>query len=170
MPNATGTKRKATTAQGGSKSKKTRQEDYTAAKDLIDALLACDDIEDVEIDRGDALNLAAYARHLESEVAEHKPKEKSASEISSAAEKLRAVTVSGIQKQMGVRTFFPFSPCVWADLRRIYISGSLPAKLAVPNLAVCPILLLLTLFQLNRRRHLPGRGRVRLHAWVHSTP
>ena len=107
MPNATGTKRKATTSQGGIKGKKARQEDYTAAKDLIDALLTSEGVEDVEIDRGDALNLAAYARHLEREVEEYKPKEKSSSEIASASETLRAATVSGIKKQMSVRCFSP---------------------------------------------------------------
>jgi hypothetical protein len=109
MPNATGTKRKAATAQGGSKGKKARQEDYSAAKNLIDALLASENIEDVEINPDDALNLASYARHLESEVAEYRPKEKSPSEIASAAAKLRAVTVSGIQKQMSVRYFSSLS-------------------------------------------------------------
>jgi hypothetical protein len=118
MPNATATKRKATTSQGGSKGKKARQEDYTAAKDLIDALLTCEDIEAAEIDRGDALNLAAYARHLEGEVAEYKPKEKSSLEIASAAETLRAATVSGIKKQMSVRFSF-LKTRIWADLRRV---------------------------------------------------
>ena len=118
MANATGTKRKAT-AQGGSKGKKARQEEYTAAKNLIDALLTCEDIEDVEINLGDALNLAAYARHLEDEVAEYKPKEKSPSEIDSAAERLRTVTVSGIQKQMSVRCFSSLSARISADLGRV---------------------------------------------------
>jgi len=80
-----------------------------AAKNLIDALLTWEDIEDVEINPGDALNLAAYARHLEGEVAEYKLKEKSPSEVASAAETLRAVTASGIQKQMTVRCFSPLS-------------------------------------------------------------
>jgi hypothetical protein len=112
MPNATGSKRKSTTAQGGSKSKKAREEDYTPAQNLIDALLTPEDAEEVEIDRGDALNLAAYARHLEEEVAKYKPREKSPSEIASAAEKLCAATVSGIERQMSVRCFSSLSTSV----------------------------------------------------------
>lgn len=97
MPSTT-TKRKST-ATGGSRTKKARKEpNHSIAKDLVGALLT----ESEELTAAEAQLLAAYARYLEIQLEESKPKEQSAQEIKSIARTLRSVCVSGIKKQMTV--------------------------------------------------------------------
>ncbi|KAJ7607747.1 hypothetical protein FB45DRAFT_1131096 [Roridomyces roridus] len=119
MPAASATKRKSDASDAGSsrakRAKKTAAPDFSAAQTLIDTLLdADDDDEEPELSIADMRKIAEYARHLESEVAASKPKEKSGAEIAAAAEKLRSACVSGIKKQMSWKPSCKTGGAKWA--------------------------------------------------------
>ncbi|KAF7325079.1 hypothetical protein MKEN_00550700 [Mycena kentingensis (nom. inval.)] len=104
-----GTKRKsdasaasASSARKRSKTKATAP-DYSDAKELIESILA-GDAED-GLGAGDAMKIAQYARALEEGAVggagqDGNANGKSAAEVKSEALKLRAVCVSGIEKQL----------------------------------------------------------------------
>ncbi|KAJ7581342.1 hypothetical protein C8J56DRAFT_833360 [Mycena floridula] len=94
------TKRKSTT-QTGARSKKARQEpDHSAAKDLVQTVLD----DETELNASDATALARYARYLEEELENYKPKIKSSDQLAAEAQTMRNVCVSGIKKQMVWKT------------------------------------------------------------------
>ncbi|KAG6850622.1 hypothetical protein H0H93_010814 [Arthromyces matolae] len=95
-------KRKSAASTAG-KVKKARL-DHTDAIDSINTILADETNFPTPIDqegvRKALLQIALYARSLEEQVQESKPKERSTEELQEAAKKIRAAARSGIRKQM----------------------------------------------------------------------
>lgn len=93
-------------ASSSAPTKKARKQVSVDASDLVASIL--DEGENFQLPEDDEtilepmLRLARYARSLEDAAEDLKPKTKSPQEIQAAAGKLRAVAVSGIQKQMSV--------------------------------------------------------------------
>jgi DNA topoisomerase VI subunit B len=103
---ATTSRKRKAVASTSTSNKKTRQIDYSAAQAIVKDIIY--EKGAVELDASDLLSVAEYTRHLEDVVASLKPKEKSADEVSAAAEKLRSATASGIKKQLQVRFLSSF--------------------------------------------------------------
>ncbi|KAF8656059.1 hypothetical protein AX16_002795 [Volvariella volvacea WC 439] len=96
-------KRKATEEASTSATKKART-DLTSATAAVEVILSSPTQFSMSTSERETrqlhVELASYARHLEAEVANHKPKQKLEEELNEAANKIRSAAHAGIQKLM----------------------------------------------------------------------
>lgn len=98
QPSKTSPKRKASSPR----KKAAAVVNHSAARALVEDVLVLDG--DLEATLSQVLSTAAYARHLEETVRQLTPKGKTCQEIDHESDKLRKAAVSGIKKQMKVRS------------------------------------------------------------------
>ena len=110
-PKTTTRKRKSDTATTTT-AKKAKVVDYSVTEGLIDEIIARKG--DMDIDAGEALSIAEYAKYMKETAAALKPVEKSAEQVQEAAAKLKGAAASGIKKQMKWRPSCKTSGAAWS--------------------------------------------------------